>query len=267
MRPFPTLLLLASCATAPPRRPPVPERSTPPDLTVMTYNVNFGLAGDEATLDAIRDGGTDVVLLQETTEEWQASIDARLADEYPTRLFRHCCRAGGLAVLSRYPVRDMEVLPPREGWFPAWRVVVRTPSGPVQILNVHLRPAVSDSGSVISGAYTTPRIRRAEIEGFYREVDRSLPTLVAGDLNEGESGHAVAYLEAQGLTSVFADRGPYRPSGPYRTTWRWRTSVGTLRLQLDHVFCNGMLRPLWARVLRTGRSDHYPIVAGFVRAR
>ena len=250
------LLTLLGCAsTARPRAAQTPR----PDLTVMTYNVNFGLAGDDATLQAIRRQGADVVLLQETNAAWQADLEERLSRQYPTRRYHHCCRAGGLAVLSRFEVRDMGVLPAREGWFPAWRVIVRTPTGPVQILSVHLRPAVSDSGSIISGAYTTPRVRRAEIEDFYDLVDRSLPTLVVGDLNEGPNGHAVAFLQAQGLTNVLPEAG-----GP-QSTWRWQTSLGTLRLQLDHIFCNGLLRPLWARVVHAGRSDHYPVVAAFAR--
>ena len=250
------LVTLAGCARAP---RPGPARAPRPDLTVMTYNVNFGLAGDDATLQAIRREGADVVLLQETNEAWQADIEERLSGIYPTRRYHHCCRAGGLAVLSRFDVGDLGVLPARHGWFPAWRVVVRSPTGPVQILSVHLRPAVSDSGGVVSGAFTTPRVRRAEIEDFYGLVDRSLPTLVVGDLNEGPNGHAVEFLQAQGLTNVLPEAG-----GP-QSTWHWRTSVGTLRLQLDHIFCNGLLRPLWAHVVHAGHSDHYPVVAAFAR--
>lgn len=253
-----TAVLLPAClASARPLPSPTPGQ---PRLTVMTYNVNFGLAGDPVTLDAIRKGDADVVFLQETNEAWEHAIREGLDARYPHMAFRHCCRAGGLAVLSRYPIVEGRVVPSPSGWFPSWRVIVRTPLGPVQTLNVHLHPAVSDAGSWLSGAYTTPRLRLAEIARHARGIDRSLPTLVVGDFNEGAAGHSVAYLEARGLTTALPELAS---SG---TTWRYPTRLGTLRLQLDHVFYSGQLRLLRVRVLRAGRSDHLPVVAVFERS-
>ncbi len=239
----------------------LPRAPTPgaPRLRVMTYNVNFGLAGDSTTLAAIRAGRADVVFLQETNEGWEDALRAELAGAYPHMAFRHCCRAGGLAVLSRFPILERELVPSPSGWFPSWRVIVRTPLGPVQAVNVHLHPAVSDSGSWVSGAYTTPRLRLAEIAQTVHHVDRSLPTLVVGDFNEGAAGHSVSFLEAQGLTTALPEQSTSQ------STWRYPTPLGTLRLQLDHIFHNGMLRLIDVRVLPTGRSDHLPVVAVFER--
>jgi hypothetical protein len=39
-----------------------------------------------------------------------------------------------------------------------------------------------------------------------------------------------------------------------------------LSAQLDHIAYDGGLEPLSARVLRTGRSDHFPVRAVFTRA-
>jgi endonuclease/exonuclease/phosphatase (EEP) superfamily protein YafD len=226
----------------------------------MTYNVNFGLGGDPRGVAAIREADVDVVLLQETNEAWESALRAELGDRYPFMRFWHAGAAGGLAILSRVPVLDRGTSLPRGAWFAASRVIVRAPLGPVQILNVHLRPGVSDGGSWVSGAWTTPRVRLREIRAHARTLDRSLPTLVVGDLNEGPGGHAVRALEARGMTDVLPE---YASSA---TTWRYPTSVGTLRLQLDHILYDGTLRPLTARVVRTGPSDHFPVVATFVRA-
>src|SRR5262245_42064000 len=52
--------------------PPKPR----PDarLTVMTYNMNFGLAGDRETLDAIAAGGADIVFLEEIDNGWERAL-------------------------------------------------------------------------------------------------------------------------------------------------------------------------------------------------
>lgn len=251
------LLLLASCASrSGPVAPPHEPRAAG-TLTVMTYNVNFGMAGDTPTLDAIRDADADLVFLQETNEAWEVDLRRELGGKYPHMDFRHCCRAGGLAVLSRHPFVTRDYIPASSGWFPAWRVIVTTPVGELQVLNVHLHPPVSESGSVVSGYFSTQRVRRAEIEAFFAHVEAGIPTLVVGDFNEDAGGDAIAFLRERGFDSALPRR-----LGNVRT-WHWRTSLGTVSHQLDHIVHDRTLDPLDVRVIEAGRSDHFPVVASF----
>jgi len=162
-----------------------------------------------------------------------------------------------LAVLSRQPLTDLEFLAPASGggWFPAARVVIETAFGRVQVLSVHLRPAVSDSGSLVGGHFSTPEIRASEIDSFYARLVPDLPTLIAGDFNEEEDGNAVKFLLEKGMTSALQRYAPQRP------TWRWPTVVGTLHRQLDHIFYDARLDVLSAEVREAGRSDHLPVIA------
>jgi endonuclease/exonuclease/phosphatase (EEP) superfamily protein YafD len=232
-----------------------------PELTVLTYNVNFGLSGDPSTLAAIRGLNADMVFLQETDLAWERALRQALSSVYPHMAFRHSDGAGGLAVLSRFPFRPEEYLPSREGWFPAWRVVVESPLGPVQVLQVHLRPPVSDRGSWISGYFTTGDFRRREMEVFAAHLKPGLATMVVGDFNEGHGGKAVQLLRRRGLRDALRERCPDA------TTWHWQTSVGQITLPLDHLFYSADLVPRETRVLHAGRSDHFPVVATFQRRR
>ena len=247
-------IFLFGCATyIAPRAP----NGTTPHLVVMTYNVNFGLAGDPATIDAIKQGDADVIFLQETNEAWEAALRSGLSERYPHMQFRHCCNAGGLAILSKYPFEDKAYVDPvGDGWFPAWVVVVDSPLGEVQVLNVHLRPPLSDSGSVVSGYFSTPPIREKEIKRFHEELDPALPTLVVGDFNES-GGDALSFLEERGMIS-----GLKRFDTP-QDTWRWNTSIGEVGSQLDHIVHDKRLQPLNVRVLKAGRSDHLPVLGTF----
>jgi endonuclease/exonuclease/phosphatase (EEP) superfamily protein YafD len=265
MRPIATVLvcLLATsalaCAPAPrsPRLPPPGQ----PHVTVLTYNVNFGIPGEPGVIETIRRAGADLVLLQETTAAWEAELRAGLGAAYPWMEFHHEEGAGGLAVLSRQPFDVREYLPAPSGWFPAARLVARTPLGPLQVLNVHLRPPFGGGDGYISGYMRTRAVRRAEMATFHARLDPRLPTLVVGDFNENEAGQAVRYLAARGFTTVLP---AFDPRGK---TWRWPTSVGTLRARLDHIACDGRLEPLAARIVAGGESDHLAVLATFVRSR
>ena len=261
------LLLIAgalpSCAGTPPRHARTPA-SGQPTLAVMTYNLNYGLAGDDAALDAIAAEATDLVLLQETNAEWEAALEGRFRDRYPHRAFRHCCGAGGLGILSRFPFRETAYLePPRGGWFPAWVVELQAPIGRVQLMNVHLRPQLGDSGAnlsgVVSGTITTPPIRRQEIATYLAHLRRKIPTLIVGDFNEHERGQAFEYLGERGFRSAL-------PEFSHAPTWRWQSSMlGTISRRFDHIVYGQGLEPLSARVVQAGRSDHLPVVAVFER--
>jgi len=259
-------LLSSGCSHAPELQPTPPGPR--PALRLMTYNVNFGIAGDGPTLAAIESGQADVVFLQEINKPWETSLRARFDGAYPHAVFYPRGGAGGIGVMSRLPIRAQQLIPREEGdgWFPALRLVLDSPLGPLQVLVVHLRPPVSDGGSFVSGHFTAPAIHEKEIARFCQTLDRNLPTMVVGDFNEEEDGRAVAYL-ARGACANWKMKSALPQFAPERPTWRWPTALHTFERRLDHIVYDGRLEPLSAEVLDGGRSDHLPVVGVFVRAR
>jgi endonuclease/exonuclease/phosphatase family metal-dependent hydrolase len=225
------------------------------ELSVVSYNVNYGLAGDPETLAAVVDADADVLLLQETTREWEEVLRAstQLHERWPHVSFHHCCGAGGLALLSRWPIETFEVLEPPphpEAWFPAARAIITTPAGPIELLDVHLRPPVATEGQGwLAALSSTPEVRVAEVEHHLPRLDAELPTIIAGDFNEGDGGRALKRLADAGFVDVLAELGVRGP------TWRW----GALRARLDHVLIDEQFEPLDGEVLDVGRSDHWPV--------
>ena len=237
-------------------RPPAPVA-----MTVMTYNVNYGKAGRADTLAAIVEGDADVVLLQETTPSWEKLLRKRLEDRYPHITFHHHSRAaGGLAVLSRFPITDDEILPAAEGWFPAERLTIDSPFGAIDVLNVHLRPAIID-GSWIKGYLNTPPIREREITAYWKKLPRT-PAIVAGDFNEEPDKVVDKFLAARGMARV--------DTGGTPTSWSWSgTYEGhavDLAMDIDHVVIGGTLQATAAKVLDKGKSDHRPVLVTLTAA-
>jgi endonuclease/exonuclease/phosphatase (EEP) superfamily protein YafD len=187
------LVLSSACATAPDFA--LRDR-TAAQLVVVTYNVNYGLAGHGDILDALELIDADVVLLQETTPAWERALAKRFQKTYPHRRFHHHDAAGGLGVLSKARITESELLP-AVTWFPAWRGVVSTPVGPIEFLNVHLRPPFHDDGSVVKGWFTTPAMRDDEIAAFSLALEGKHPIVVVGDMNEGVGTSHAAFARAR----------------------------------------------------------------------
>lgn len=253
--------LLVAChgdatQVAPPERPGV--------LRLMSYNVNFGIAGDPAGVAAVADAAADVVFFQETNAEWEAALTRGLVKRYPHRRFTPPVDwpAGGMGVMSRFPIVALEELPPVAGGpFFAWRVVLDTNVGRIQVLNVHLRPPMSDGGSWVVGFFSTRETRLREIEAHAQSLAPSLATLVVGDFNEEADGLAVQALAKRGFVDAIATRHGNAP------TWHWPLKGITLKFQLDHLLHDARLVATASSIVPAGRSDHFPIWADFVRVK
>jgi endonuclease/exonuclease/phosphatase family metal-dependent hydrolase len=224
-------------------------------IRLMTYNLNYGNWNTKATLDAIAKADVDVVLLQEITDDWKQLLETRFKDQYAHQAYRiHTRSAGGLAVLSKLPIKSEDYFTgPQGSWFPAGRLVVEATFGALQILNVHLRPAV-ESGNWIKGFMSTPPIRKREIESYWKQLASDMPTIIAGDFNEDPTGLAVGFLEGQGLARCTT-------SGP--TTWHYvdpSHKGDLLKMDIDHVMTDKRLSTSDGHVLDVGGSDHRPVI-------
>jgi endonuclease/exonuclease/phosphatase (EEP) superfamily protein YafD len=242
-----------------PRAAVIPPRERAA-LRVMSYNLNFGLAGDPAGVAAIATATPEIVLLQESNDTWADALIAGLPG-FPHHRFTppHGWPAGGMGVMSRYPIVGIDELPSVNGPFFAWRVVIDTPEGRVQILNLHLRPPMSDSGSWVVGYFSTRADREHEIAWHVARLDPALPTLIAGDFNEEGDGRAMAVADRLGYTDAIAQY-----AGATRT-WEWPVSRLTIRFQLDHVLYDKRFTAVAAGIVEAGRSDHKPVWADLER--
>ena len=246
-----------SAPTAPPT-----AIAAAPAMLLMTYNVNFGVAGDADTIALVRDSGADVVLLQETNDAWERALRPAVASIYPHVAFLHADRrAGGLAFLSRHPIELKEQHASPIGWFPAWRAVVDGPLGRVQILNLHLRPPGREDGSYLRGYFSSQTPRLEETLAHLELVDPELPAILAGDFNEDARGKSVAHLAGLGFVSALDATRPAQP------TWRWTVAGKEIRWQLDHILLPPALRAAEVWVVEGGSSDHMPVMARIQRAR
>ena len=241
-------------------RPLEPRDPTPgvPHYVFKSYNVEVGDQDDPATVTAVGAGNADVVCLQETTPEWEDVIRSTYSDQYPYQLYNHNlpdAGAGGLAVLSKFPITDGGWQPGPNGWHPAWHLNVDTPAGRIQILNLHLRAAHDGNGNAVSSYLSSSDDHVFEIKQFMSLAPSDAPSLVIGDFNEGVEGAAIGYLEARGFRNAL----PLYHPGQF--TWKHASVANQFSQTLDHILFDGSFAPLNAWVMDIGASDHIPVMA------
>jgi vancomycin resistance protein VanJ len=252
-------VLAAATACGP--APLQPRDPTPgvPHFLVQTYNIQDTGKGDPVTVETIGEASADIICLQEPTAIWEKAIRARYADEYPTMLFRTDEGAGGLAVLSRFPVEDLGYHTDPHGWHPAWHLQVETPMGTVQLLAVHLRSVLSGESSKLKAYLTTGSDHVQELQAFTEKCTPGLPTLVMGDFNEQPDGPSVAYLEGRGFQNALPLYHPGQPTWHDPPAWQVEETI-------DHILFNHSFAPLNSWVVQGGHSDHMAVVAHFEAA-
>ena len=231
-----------------------------PHIRVVSYNVNWGFVKPGNVADFLHAVDADVICLQETHRYWEVFLKERLGERYRHSVFEERGGAGGIAIMSKYKLEKVELVEPKSGWFPSLLAEVQTPIGLLQFLNVHLKPPLSNEGSVrISALYRTPNIHLKEIEEFFSITDSAKPLVIAGDFNEDENGKAIRWLIDKGFVDALS------VYDTYTKTWEWEISSGIkLKNRYDHIMLSKGLDCTGARVIRVDASDHMPVLAVIV---
>ncbi|PCJ27187.1 MAG: hypothetical protein COA97_04255 [Flavobacteriales bacterium] len=223
-------------------------------ISLLTYNVNYSFINKDivSILDSIN---ADVVCLQETNAKWEDILRKGLKNKYPFIQFKHYGTAGGLAILSKYPIIKSDYIKNQVGWFPAWAITIKKDKDSIQILNSHLKPGLTRKGRIGWNAYfKAGEVHINELDQFIKILDPRLPTLVLGDFNEGDKGKAMKWLRDEkgykDALSIYDKRSK---------TWRWVI----LRGRYDHIVSNNKLLCIKAMVYKLGKSDHFPLLGIF----
>ncbi len=244
-------------------RAPEPSSASDHTLTVASLNIagKGRIAG--ALSNWMRERSVDVLFLQEVGGEaddgaaFTAALAGRngVASAYsPARPFESG-HAQGLAILSRYPLGEVSVraLPYNRLRFrPRCRIAVaatiRTPSGPVRVVNVHLDTRINQGRRI------------AQVESALTALDGfDGPRIVGGDFNTTnlawiDSTWPVPFVQRQGqaVRDRMSAAGFTTPLVGTRATY----PILWLGLKLDWLYLSGDLESESAGVDDLPITDH-----------
>jgi len=213
-------------------------------VRLMLANVYLGNSDYDALLSAVRDESPDVLVLQEVTRPWWAHLDA-LRAEYP--YYNAIPRQGGsgIALFSRVPLDEVEILTFGTSPWPGMFARLEVEGRPVSVLTLHPpTPMRRDKFQARNSQFAAAAARLRDTRG---------PKVLIGDLNTTPwSPYYADLVRDAGL------RDPRLGVGLW-TTWPMPMPA-FLRIPIDHCLTSEDVR---VESIHTGGrtgSDHRPLV-------
>ena len=240
---------LALAATVVPRAipdAPTPVRGAP--LRVLSVNTYFGGADAERIVDLVRDNRVDVLSLQELTPEMVTALDrAGLGRQLPHRVFDAVSGAEGSGLASRYPLRELSLVPPTT--MHQSSALVDMPGGrEVEIVATH--PIIP----VGSGTTVTWRKEISALPAPAKAGDT--PRVLAGDFNATLDHTPMRELLGRGYLDAAEVTG-----GGIAPTWPVRRALKSPPVTIDHVLVSGGIVAQDYRTFEVGGADHRAVLA------
>lgn len=233
----------------PPARPAaVAAAGTDAPLFVISVNVHRHNDDRSAAVAYLRDRRPDVVAVLEVDDAWAAALEG-LADLFPHRVVRPRTDNFGIAVLSRWPLTDVEVVAFCATGFPSILATVGREGRPFRFIATHPYPPFDDRATRLL-VEQLDRVAAAAAE------EATLPCVVAGDFNATPWCRAFRRLvSTSGLVDTALGRG-------VQATWNARYPAP--RIPIDHVLVPPEATVLRRQVGPDVGSDHFPVEAVFV---
>jgi endonuclease/exonuclease/phosphatase (EEP) superfamily protein YafD len=187
-------------------------------LRVVTANAWFVNADHAALVAWLARSDADIVALQEITPQWMTALEP-LARQYPYRKFMPRDDPYGIALLSRWPIEDVQPVDFADDGMPSLVANVDVHGRRLQVIALHTRWPV------------VPELQVARDLALQRAAALALrrpeSTILLGDLNLTPYAPAFARLLTEsGLRDALAGVA-WRPT--------WQASFWPLALPIDHV--------------------------------
>ncbi len=212
-------------------------------FTVLLANVLSSNKEYDKVKKLIRSSEPDIIAVIEATEGWMKELSS-LEDEYPHVVSRPREDNFGIALLSRLPFEESEIIQIGDASLPSLLARIRVDESDVTVIATHPLPPTRAS---------TSRHRNRQLEEL-GDLVRTVkgPVLVIGDLNTAPWSPHFKKLLRSGLRDSRRGRG-VQPTWQANLPW-------FLRIPLDHVLHSPEITTLRRELGPDIGSDHFPVI-------
>ncbi len=221
-------------------------------FSIMVANVLMSNRQANELLEIIRDKEPTFLLAMEVNDWWIGQLRV-LHDAYPYRIERPNDEAYGMALYSKLPLTDSKIQHLNEEDVPSFLTKVKLANGSAfQLFTIHPVPPKPSEYPDNVGEKEVALMKA----GHLIADSRTLPTLLAGDLNDvGWSYNSRRFETLSGLRDLRRGRGLYNTFDAKSLFLRW---------PLDYIYVSPEFKVLELERLDDFGSDHFPYYAKLV---
>lgn len=230
----------------------VAEYDQEDSVGIMVANVLIKNRKSDKFLELVATRNPDMLLVMEVNDWWLLQLES-LNENYPYVMKQPNEEAYGMALYSKFPLRDKQIKYLKHKNVPSFHTMVELPSGKNFMFHgVHpVAPMPSDKYPDNVGEAEVSLLRVGEMVS-----QEKLPAIVAGDFNDVSWSHTARLFGNDGnLKNVRIGRGLYNSFDAQSKIMRW---------PLDHYFVTEEFALVELEKLPEFNSDHFPMYAEFV---
>jgi len=210
-------------------------------VNVQTDNKKFA-----KVTELVRVKNPDLVVFEEVNDEWMSQLEP-LRAEFPHVVAEPREDNFGIALFSRFSLRDPKVTYFGDAGVPSIVARVVTSAGEVVVLATHPLPPVG------AEHFNLRNDQLQRIAEYIRTV--SGPAILLGDLNTSPwSFHFKRFVQASALVDTSRGHG-WQPT--------WPAMMPPLFVPIDHALCSKDIAVLSRETGAGIGSDHYPLIVTF----
>lgn len=220
-------------------------------LSVVVVNLQESNRGADAFLDLVRRVNPDVVFVVEVDGRWEEALRP-LEEDFPEHHLHPRDDAWGLALYSRLPLVEPEVMHLLSSYVPSIRTGIRLRDGTtIAFHGLHPKPLTLSRSTAERDAELLLAAQAVREDG--------IPAIVAGDMNDVTWSNVTwLFQRLGGLLDPRVGRGLF-------TTFNAELP-GFLQWPLDHIFFTSEFALIQVERLEDVGSDHFPMFVALCHA-
>lgn len=230
------------------------------ELSLMSYNVFFKNRLPDGVVKVIKRSDPDILVVQELTPQWKSILGNSIGHDYRFQKLIPMRGTHGIGIYSKHPIVAQTVCNNKSNRPFAQVIELKIKSKLIQLINVHLAsPGVAVENpdnfmELYENNYNTRANQIREISSIINKSETRFDAqILIGDLNT--TSYEPIFRDAE---KEWCDLNQ-EVGEKFNFTFPNSSKIDPL-LTLDYILLRGIVLPVKFKVLRSGTSDHFPII-------